>query len=193
MAQVPTLHRNRSQRRQGRSGDALRLAVARGPGPAADAAEARDSSVRRLPSALGQAALLEWLGQPAIAFHRVYVDIAGGVLPALWLSHAMNRVATAHALAFEPNGDFVFTMSASECEDATGITRAQQAGCRKQLIRQGLMLEQAEQRRATVYRLHLDRIARCLLAQAAPLAERLQAYPVLPEPAADAAPHQQVA
>ena len=101
--------------------------------------------LRRLPNALGQAALLEWLGQSPIAFHRVYVDLTGGVLPALWLSSAMDRVAKANASSFEVNGDYVFAMSAQECETATGITRAQQATCRKQLVEMGLISEQAEQ------------------------------------------------
>lgn len=137
-------------------------------------AQAQASQVRRLPNFLGQAALLEWLGQSPIAFHRVYVDIAGGVLPALWLSSAMSRVARAHASAFEDNGDFVFAMSAADCEMETGITRAQQAGCRRHLIGRGLLSEQAEQRKTIVYRLHLDRIARGLLQQAGPLAQQLE-------------------
>ena len=137
--------------------------------------------LRRLPNALGQAALLEWLGQSPSAFHRVYVDLTGGVLPALWLSSAMDRVAKANASSFEVNGDYVFAMSAQECETATGITRAQQATCRKQLVEMGLISEQAEQRKTIVYRLHLDRIARSLLSQAAPLAEHLQVYEPLPE------------
>ena len=65
---------------------------------------------QRLPNLLGQAAMLQWLGQPPIAFQRAYVDIAGGVLPALWLSSAMNRVARASASDFESNGDYVFAM-----------------------------------------------------------------------------------
>ena len=128
---------------------------------------------QRLPNLLGQAAMLQWLGQPPIAFQRAYVDIAGGVLPALWLSSAMNRVARASASDFESNGDYVFAMSAAACEAETGISRAQQVSCRRQLIRQGLLSEQAMQRKTTVYRLHLNQIARQLLEQAGPLAERL--------------------
>ena len=137
--------------------------------------------VRRLPNALGQAALLEWLGQAPISFHRVYVDLAGGVLPALWLSSAMDRVAKAHTSAFDANGDYVFSMSSHECHAATGITRAQQASCRRHLIQQGLLSEQSTQRKTTVYRLHLDRIVRRLISQSAPLADRLQTYEPLPE------------
>lgn len=49
------------------------------------------------------------------------------------------------------------------------------------LVKLGLISEHAEQRKTTVYRLHLDRIARGLLTQAAPLAEQLQKYEPLPE------------
>lgn len=161
---------NRRERRQ-RSGETV---PARAASLQPEARNEMPASVRRLPNALGQAALLEWLGQTPISFHRVYVDIAGGVLPALWLSCAMARVARASAAEFEPNGDFVFTMSSSDCERETGISRGQQAGCRRHLIAQGLISELAEQRRATRYRLHLDRIARRLLIQAGPLAESLQ-------------------
>ena len=38
---------------------------------------------------LREASLLELLGRRPVIFHRVYVDIAGGVLPAIWLGHAL--------------------------------------------------------------------------------------------------------
>ncbi len=139
------------------------------------------AEVRRLPNVLGHAALLEWLGQEPVSFQRCFVDITGGVLPALWLSHAMRHVSRARAGEFEANGDFCFAMSASECEVATGLTRAQQAGCRRALINQGLMSEQAEKRKTIVYRMHLEYIARALMVQAAPLADQLATYEPLPE------------
>ena len=147
------------------------------------------AEVRRLPNVLGHAALLEWLGQEPVSFQRCFVDITGGVLPALWLSHAMRHVSRARAGEFEANGDFRFAMSSSECEAATGLTRAQQAGCRRSLINQGLMSEQAEKRKTIVYRMHLEHIARALMVQAAPLADQLATYEPLPElPTTCAAP-----
>lgn len=147
------------------------------------------ADIRRLPNVLGHAALLEWLGQEPVSFQRCFVEIAGGVLPALWLSHAMRHVSRARAGEFEPNGDFRFAMSSSECEAATGLTRAQQAGCRRSLINQGLMSEQAEKRKTIVYRMHLEHIARALMVQAAPLADQLVTYEPLPElPTAWASP-----
>jgi len=172
---INALRRNRHERRR-KPDDSLPAPLVEPGRPAANGDMLVPSaSLHRLPNALGQAALLEWLGQSPITFHRAYVDITGGVLPALWLSCAMVRVAGAKASEFERNGDFIFEMSSSECERETGISRGQQAGCRRQLIAKGLMSEQAEQRKATRYRLHLDRIARILLIQAGPLAESLQA------------------
>lgn len=176
MSKVSSLSRNRQERRKSRVIDPALVM----PHLEDQLAHLEAGRLRRLPNALGQAALLEWLGQSPIAFHRVYVDLTGGVLPALWLSHAMDRVSRANAASFEPNGDFVFAMSAHECELATGITRAQQTSCRKQLVELGLLSQQAIQRKTTVYRLHLDRIARSLLANSASLAEQLQAYEPLP-------------
>ena len=135
MSKVSSLSRNRQERRKSRVIDPALVM----PHLEDQLAHLEAGRLRRLPNALGQAALLEWLGQSPIAFHRVYVDLTGGVLPALWLSHAMDRVSRANAASFEPNGDFVFAMSAHECELATGITRAQQTSCRKQLVELGLL------------------------------------------------------
>lgn len=161
----PTTLRNRHERRK------TRVSVA------ADA----PSNLHRLPNVLGQAAMLEWLGQTPISFHRAYVELTGGVVPALWLSHAMSRVTSARAHEFEPDGDFVFSMTAIECEAATGISRAQQLTCRRALAAAGLLSERSVKRQPTVFRLHLDAIARKLLAQSAPLAETLSTYEPLPE------------
>lgn len=121
---------------------------------------------------LGQAVLLDWLGQAPISFHRAYVDIAGGVVPALWLSSAMARMVHAPRESFQ--GDtFVFAMSGHDCEQETGISRGQQETCRRQLIAAGLVSEQSGQRKPIVYRLHLDAIARALIEQAEPLAQML--------------------
>lgn len=178
MAKIHALSRNRQQRRKALAEDATEPTSMSGTSMRSRAVSGQ---IRRLPNVLGQAALLDWLGQAPIAFHRVYVDLTGGVLPALWLSSAMDRVASAHATSFEANGDFVFSMSAHECESVTGISRSQQVSCRKALVELGLISEHAQQRKTTIYRLHLDRIARGLLTQAAPLAEQLQNYEPLPE------------
>ena len=47
---------------------------------------------------LHEAYLLELLGRRPVVFHRVYVDIAGGVLPAIWLGHALELARESNAV-----------------------------------------------------------------------------------------------
>lgn len=171
MTKLAILSRNRVSRRQKHISDpeqAPRLGL-------------QVDELRRLPNVLGQAALLEWLGQAPISFNRAYVGMAGGVLPALWLSAAMERVAKAQAHEFEANGDFVFAMSETECEAAIGLIRSQQHKCRRELATAGLISVNSQPGAPAVYRLHLDCLARKLLAQSAPLAAHLATYESLPE------------
>ncbi len=171
MTKLALLSRNRVSRRQKRINDPEQT-----PRSGLQVGE-----LRRLPNVLGQAALLEWLGQAPISFNRAYVGLAGGVLQALWLSAAMERVANAKAHEFEANGDFVFSMSETECEAAIGLIRSQQHKCRRDLVASGLLSVTSLPPAPPVYRLHLDCLARKLLAQSAPLAEHLAAYEPLPE------------
>lgn len=171
MSKLAVLEPNRNQRRQRRASESANLV---------ERPHQRGNTVQRLPNILGQAALLEWLGQTPIAFNRAYVGIAGGVLPALWLSAAMERVAAAKASEFEVNGDYVFVMTRAECEVTTGLCSTQQVTSRRLLVSAGLMSERPN-RKYVEHRLHLDRIARALMAQAAPLAESLATYEPLPD------------
>ena len=123
-------------------------------------------------SFLGQATLLNWLGQRPISFHRIYVDITGSVVAGLWLSHALGRAANARPGEFEAD-DFVFSMSARDCEAATGITRAQQAGCRQRLVELGLLSVVGEQRKTPVFRLHMHRVADCMVKESQSLASAM--------------------
>lgn len=123
---------------------------------------------------LTQAALLNWLGQTPISFHRVYVDMTGSVVAGLWLSHALAKAARAQAHEFEGN-DFVFAMSARECELATGITRAQQVNCRQSLSRLGLLDEEGGKRKTPTFRLHMDAVAQRMLHASEPLAQTIAA------------------
>lgn len=121
---------------------------------------------------LTQAALLNWLGQTPISFHRVYVDMTGNVITGLWLSHALAMAARAQPQAFDGD-DFVFTMSARECEVATGITRAQQVNCRQSLVRLGLLSEEGGQRKTPTFRLHMNAVAQRMLHASEPLAQAI--------------------
>ena len=129
MTKLALLSRNRVSRRQKRINDPEQT-----PRSGLQVGE-----LRRLPNVLGQAALLEWLGQAPISFNRAYVGLAGGVLQALWLSAAMERVSNAKAHEFEVNGDFVFSISEAECEAAIGLIRSQQHKCRRDLVASGLI------------------------------------------------------
>ena len=119
---------------------------------------------------LNQAVMLNWLGQQPVAFNRSYVDITGGVVSALWLSHVMDKMAARRAGAIDPNGDYVFEMTGRECEQDTGITRGQQGTCRRQLSALGLLTEESRQGKVARYRLHVNRLMQCLIRQAGPLA-----------------------
>mgnify|MGYP003601538259 CR=1 FL=1 len=121
---------------------------------------------------LAQATLLNWLGQSPITFHRIYVDITGSVVSGLWLSYALNMASRADPKEFDGN-DFVFGMSARDCEIATGITRGQQASCRRALAELGLLSETGGQRRAPTYRLHMDQVADRLMYESRTLADAL--------------------
>ncbi|SCK55741.1 hypothetical protein VAR608DRAFT_5759 [Variovorax sp. HW608] len=118
-----------------------------------------------------EARLLHWFGQETIAFNRGYVDLTGNVLSALWLSYVLDRLpalvragrATADADAYR------FCMSGLECEHATGITRAQQATCRRQLVDAGLLSEDGTRGRTVSYTIHMGRLRERMTAQAAPL------------------------
>ena len=70
MTKLALLSRNRVSRRQKRINDPEQT-----PRSGLQVGE-----LRRLPNVLGQAALLEWLGQAPISFNRAYVGLAGGVL-----------------------------------------------------------------------------------------------------------------
>lgn len=120
--------------------------------------------------ALNQAVLLELLGAEPIAFNRLYVDIAGGVLPALWLTHAVKRArAITTREDVSDDLDFRFTMSARECEEEIGITRAQQVTCRRRLVELGLLTEEPS-RKTSRYRLHMAELRRRTLEHIRPLA-----------------------
>lgn len=119
---------------------------------------------------LNQAMMLDFFGQPPLSIPRSYVDITGSVVAALWLSHALDKQAS----ATDSGGDHVFVMTGKDCERDTGITRAQQVTCRRVLLDRGLLSEESQQGKVGRYRIHMDRLAQCLMRQAAPLAEALR-------------------
>lgn len=169
---------NRAQRRARRALErngagpmGIRVRRATALTPAQDVQDEADAASRYLQ----QAMMLDWLGQPPLSFHRVFVNITGNVLAALWLSHALDRRGEAGNFGEPPlQGDFIFQMTAAQCEEETGITRAQQITCRRVLADKGLLSEQGSQGKTLRYRIHKARLLQCLLEQAAPLAQVLR-------------------
>ncbi len=90
-------------------------------------------------------AVLDLFGQNAVAFHRSFVDIAGGVVGALWLSHAISILARREEGAF--------FLSQADCQAATGLTRREQETARQRLRSAGILREQRVGRRVAA---HLD-------------------------------------
>lgn len=126
---------------------------------------------------LAESRMLALLGSDVISFNRAYVDITGNVLAALWLSYVIDQKAefVRRGRAHSDGYDFTFSMTGQECEEATGISRAQQATCRRALQDAGLISEVGTRGRTVTYTLHLDQLRKRLDALAAPLLEALQA------------------
>jgi len=118
-----------------------------------------------------EARLLHWFGQETIAFNRGYVGLTGNVLSALWLSYVLDRLpALVRAGRATADDDaYRFSMSGLECEQATGITRAQQSTCRRQLVDAGLLTEDGTRGRTVSYTIRLDHLRKKMTEQAEPL------------------------
>lgn len=127
---------------------------------------------------LGQAMLLDVMGQAPVVFHRVYVDITGNVLTALWLSHAMQKLTQAEIAGQQPvdeHGEFVFAASEHEFEQETALTKAQQSLARNALQRLGLLINvQRSRQQVMVYRLNIAVLIDRLLASAQRTARALE-------------------
>jgi hypothetical protein len=95
------------------------------------------------PLDVGQALMLDVLGQTPVMFHRVYVGITGSINAALWLSYAMERRADVIAAGMDPEPQPVwFSFTREQCEEGTGLTRHQQDTARRELRQRGIVLEQ---------------------------------------------------
>ena len=108
----------------------------------------------------GEALELIWFGGETISFNRSLADVTGDVLSALWLTHVLDqRPATLRAgRGYIQGHSYTFTMTGQECQEATSITRAQQATCRKQLAELGILSESSGRGKTIAYTIHLDRL-----------------------------------
>lgn len=124
----------------------------------------------------GQAVLLNWLGQQQVVFHRIYVDITGGVVPALCLSHLLSQLMV--ALQQEPDlvqgGEYPFKLDTELCKQETGLSSQEQRRSLATLLDLGL-LRSDRGRRSGLHHLVLPRLAELMLARSAPLHSALRA------------------
>lgn len=125
--------------------------------------------------ATNQAVLLNWLGQQQVVFHRIYVDVAGGVLPALWLSHVLSQMLV--ALQQSPdaagNGEYLVQLDAMVCQTDTGLTPAEQRKCIAILADLGLIVPDRP-RAPNTCRLRLQRLTDLMIEHSAPLAAAIR-------------------
>jgi hypothetical protein len=127
-------------------------------------------------SMLEEARFLHWFGQETIAFNRGYVDITGNVVSALWLSFVLERMPEdvradrAHLV----DDRYEFHMTGADCEAATGITRAQQVGCRAQLEALGLLQVDGIRGKAARFTVNLSRLREIMTEQSRPLLVAMQ-------------------
>ncbi|MCR6480966.1 hypothetical protein NU688_32750 [Variovorax sp. ZS18.2.2] len=146
----------------------------------------RSSPSERDEQALNEAVLLNWLGQQPVVYHRIYVDITGGVVAAVWLSHVIDRLPmigrdsqVTSGMSADP-GNADFDLSDSDCEEATGISAEQQVLCRKLLAARGLLSERVAFDRASsgkaihgCYTIHMSKLSELLRDASRPLAEAM--------------------
>lgn len=93
-----------------------------------------------------QAVFLDIFGQAPVAFHRVFVDITGSVVSALWLSNAINLIS--QIIQSSPRGgeatlasDVWFSLSSDDCHATTGLSRREQETARESLRELGMLFE----------------------------------------------------
>lgn len=164
MSQVFQFTPNRTQRRNGRAPDT----------PAGRETDLTDF--------LSQAALLEWLGRPPVAYNRTLVDITGGVNSAIWFTLALNHVANTVPGAIDAAGDCDITLKTADCQAWTGLSAAQQGRARADLAANGFISVVARDTGSApaVFRIHLNRLAQALVMHSAPMADTLSHYGDLP-------------
>jgi len=150
---APSAGAGHGERNTNRQAGPAAMAPGSGQGPAVlQRAEQRSS----LPAE--QALVLDLFGQPAIAFHRVYVDVAGGcVKAALWLSHAIALAAR------QPGAPASLEMTTQDCLEATGLSRREQETARAKLRGLGLIAESHGWKKRNRFEIQFEQLGRLLL------------------------------
>jgi hypothetical protein len=135
-------------------------------------------------SDLTKAVLLDWLGQQPIMFHRVFVDITGNVISAIWLTYAVSSLTSDIRNAVDKNGLYQFNFNTSHCTAQTGLTSAEQKKCLLNLQQIGLLTKpSARALRAQVQvGINLQYLADRMLEHSQPLYVAMQQHGAMDEP-----------
>ena len=108
------------------------------------------------------ALLLEIHGQSPIVFHRIYVDVTGDILAALWLSYAVYYVTEGITVS----RDGWWSRSQPQWSADTGMSRREQERARRCLRRLALIEERREPNAPMLFRLDFERLYALLEAAA---------------------------
>ena len=108
------------------------------------------------------ALLLEIHGQSPIVFHRIYVDVTGDILAALWLSYAVYYVTEGITVS----RDGWWSRSQPQWSADTGMSRREQERARRCLRRLALIEERRQPNAPMLFRLDFERLYALLEAAA---------------------------
>jgi len=111
-------------------------------GAVAETVASNEADPFKLDSAMvTSAVLLDWLGQQPITFHRVFVDITGNVISAIWLTYALSSLTSDVRSAMDDQGLYQFNFSTEGCSSQTGLTALEQKKCILNLQQLGLVIK----------------------------------------------------
>lgn len=130
---------------------------------------------------LTQAVLLNWLGQQPVTFHRLYVDITGNVLSALWVSHILSYLAK-DTNAVNSDGVFSFEVIYSNCTSETGLSALEQRKCQQTLESLDLLVVESSNRSRVKCHLRLQRLAELMLEHSTKLGQSIAQQTNAPDP-----------
>ena len=104
------------------------------------------------PNGIDPSLVLEIFGQNPIVFHRIYVDVTGDILAALWLSYAVyyqNEVPEAFH-------DGWLSCSQAQWQADTGLSRREQERARRRLRELDLIVERRQPNAPMQFRVNFD-------------------------------------
>ena len=106
------------------------------------------------PLGIDPSLVLEIFGQNPIVFHRIYVDVTGDILAALWLSYAVyyqNEMP-------EALDDGWLARSQAQWQEDTGLSRREQERARRRLRELDLIVERRQPNAPMQFRVNFDRL-----------------------------------